>query len=177
MESVNYFELFGLPEQFSLDEKKLRDNYNALMQQYHPDKAAVKTDFEKKQILALAAAVNDGYRVLSSPLERAAFILRRLGVDVDSQTDTRFPIGFLQQQMQWHEDLETGIETHDANLLQSLSAKISHAKNEILQLISHIFDQSLSAEQIEQAYLLVRQGRFLDKLLIRVDSEHEKLKA
>jgi molecular chaperone HscB len=155
-----YFALFQLPEQFNIDDKQLEQNYRLLAAQCHPDKFAARSTFEQKQAMMMAATVNEAYRILSNPLDRAAYLLQQQNIDADAPEHTHFPADFLMQQMQWRETLEDARTEADAVTLQKLDATIQQEQDKLYQELNTAFMQN----QLEIAAKLVRQGRFLHKL-------------
>ncbi|PIT45920.1 Fe-S protein assembly co-chaperone HscB [Snodgrassella alvi] len=155
-----YFALFQLPEQFNIDDKQLEQNYRLLAAQCHPDKFAARSTFEQKQAMMMAATVNEAYRILSNPLDRAAYLLQQQNIDADAPEHTHFPANFLMQQMQWRETLEDARTEADAVTLQELDATIQQEQDKLYQELNTAFMQN----QLEIAAKLVRQGRFLHKL-------------
>ncbi|PIT12628.1 Fe-S protein assembly co-chaperone HscB [Snodgrassella alvi] len=155
-----YFALFQLPEQFNIDDKQLEQNYRLLAAQCHPDKFAARSTFEQKQAMMMAATVNEAYRILSNPLDRAAYLLQQQNIDADAPEHTHFPADFLMQQMQWRETLEDARTEADAVTLQELDATIQQEQDKLYQELNTAFMQN----QLEIAAKLVRQGRFLHKL-------------
>ncbi|NUE67521.1 MULTISPECIES: Fe-S protein assembly co-chaperone HscB [Snodgrassella] len=161
-----YFALFQLPEQFNIDDKQLEQNYRLLAAQCHPDKFAAKSAFEQKQAMMLATTVNEAYRILSNPLDRAAYLLQQQNIDADAPEHTHFPADFLMQQMQWRETLEDARAEADAATLQELAATIQLQQDRLYRELNTAFTQN----QTEKAAELVRQGRFLQKLQTEIQA-------
>ncbi|MDF7675631.1 Fe-S protein assembly co-chaperone HscB [Neisseriaceae bacterium ESL0693] len=155
-----YFDLFQLPEQFNLDQAQLDQRYRQLAAQCHPDKFATRSAFEQKQAMMMAATVNEAYRILSQPLDRAAYLLNQHGIDADAPEHTHFASEFLMQQMAWREELEDARAQHDNNALTALADTIRTAQTELEQHLAESFHN----QAFEQAAEAVRQGRFLVKL-------------
>lgn len=155
-----YFDLFQLPKQFDLDNDQLEQRYHALAAQFHPDKFAGKNSFEQKQAMMMATTVNEAYRVLKNPLDRAAYILQEQGIDPDSPEHTHFPPEFLMQQMEWREAIEEARSEKNSPLLTEISTEIQEKQNSLYKQLSILLAENkplLAAD-------LVRQGRFLQKL-------------
>ena len=76
-----HFTLFGLPETFQIDENALETRYRALAAGCHPDKFASASAFEQKQAVMMASAVNEAYRILKNPIDRAASLLMTQNID------------------------------------------------------------------------------------------------
>ena len=160
MNNINYFELFGIPQQFVLDLEILDAVYKTLMMQCHPDKVAAKTDFEKKQAVMMAAMINDAYRTLKHPLDRASYLLRLKGVEAEKNEQARFSPEFLMEQMLWRERLEEGIQAQDKEDLNNLQQEVTLSYQQLLSDLS----QSLDLKNDDQAVLLIGKGRFLNKI-------------
>ncbi len=75
----NFFDLFSLPTDFSIDLDTLEKKYFEFQKKFHPDKYGDKSDEIEQSI-----AINEAYEVLSNPLKRAAHILRLNGLDVEN---------------------------------------------------------------------------------------------
>lgn len=161
-----YFVLFQLPEQFDIDDKQLEQNYRLLAAQCHPDKFAAKSAFEQKQAMMLATTINEAYRILSNPLDRAAYLLQQQNIDADAPEHTHFPADFLIQQIQWRETLEDARAEADAATLHELAATIQQEQNKLNQELITAFTQN----QLEKAAELVRLGRFLQKLQTEIQA-------
>ena len=102
----NHFELFQLPVALECDERRLIERYRALQRELHPDRFAAAGSQEKRLAAQAAAHVNQAYRILSDPHERASYLLRLRGVVLDDEKDTSTDSGFLMRQMELREGLE-----------------------------------------------------------------------
>lgn len=160
--AVDYFKIFALDKAYAVDAAALEDAYRRLSTQYHPDKTAHLSAFEQKQAVMLSATINEAYRVLKSPLDRAAYLLKEQGIDADAPEHTRFAPEFLMQQMQWREDLEDA--GHDEAALLALNRQIIQARDQLQQALK----QDFAAKQWEEAANHVREGRFIHKLLQQI---------
>ena len=92
--SRNHFELFGLPARYRVDPASLDAAYRKLQSEVHPDRFARGTDAERRMALQSSARVNEAYRALKDPVERAQYLLRMQGVDAVGETDTQLPERF-----------------------------------------------------------------------------------
>ena len=157
---MQYFDLFNQPAAFAIDEAALEQSYRALAAQFHPDKYAAASSFEQKQAMMMASTVNEAYRTLKSPIDRAAYLLTAQGIDADAPEHTAFPTEFLMQQMEWREMLEDARAGRNEAALHGLADDISGGQTALFGKLADAF----AAGEYEQAAALVRQGRFLDKL-------------
>ncbi len=160
----NHFSLFGLPTAFDIDTAALNAIYLKLAASCHPDKFAGASAFEQKQSLMMASTVNEAYRTLQQPLDRASYLLSLRNIDADDPLHTQFEPEFLMQQMSWHEALEDAQQAQDLPALLALADEIQAELSTLLTSLSTAFQQ----EDDAAAATLVRQGRFMDNLTQQV---------
>jgi len=125
--SQNYFEIFQLPIQYALDEKKLDASYRAILSSIHPDRFVNATEAEKTQSLMKSTLVNDAYTILKNPIQRAEYLLEINNVSQQVKLDH----AFLMQQMEWEERLEAEENVAPLNqfhdeVLADLKQKFNH---------------------------------------------------
>ncbi|WP_312267361.1 Fe-S protein assembly co-chaperone HscB [Neisseria sp.] len=157
---TQYFELFQLPPAFDIDNETIEQTYRRLAASFHPDKFAAASSFEQKQAVMMAATLNDAYRTLISPIDRAAYLLKSQGIDADAPEHTGFAPEFLMQQMEWREALEDGRSAGNEAALLKLDKEIAAEQQNLFADLGRAF----ASQQAEEAGQLVRQGRFLNKL-------------
>src|SRR3954470_23143809 len=126
--SGNHFELFGLQPAFKLDTEALERAYREIQSQVHPDRYAHAGDAERRASLQWTTRVNEAYRVLKNPVQRASHLLSLHGVDVGFETNTAMRAQFLMQQMELRESLEEAITRKDAKALASLQSTLENDK-------------------------------------------------
>ena len=155
-----YFNLFQLEPSFNIDTEALEQTYRALAARFHPDKFASASAFEQKQAVMMSSTINDAYRTLKSPIDRAAYLLKSQNIDADAPEHTSFSPEFLMQQMEWRETLmDAQIEqNHDA--IRALDQEIQEVQSSLYQDLQRAFEQ----QDYESAAQWVRHGRFLNKL-------------
>src|SRR3954451_7535367 len=129
--SGNHFELFGLQPAFALDTEALERAYRDIQSQVHPDRFAQAGDAERRASLQWTTRVNEAYRTLKTPVQRASLILSLHGVDVAFETNTAMPAQFLMHQMELRETLEHAVETKDLPALESLQRKLDANKRSL----------------------------------------------
>ncbi|MCT7655848.1 co-chaperone HscB [Oceanimonas sp. NS1] len=158
---MNYFELFGLPEQFQLDGQALAAAYRQLQSQFHPDKFASRPERERLQAVQQAARINDAFSTLKNPLGRAEYLLSLQGVDIRGEQQTLKDPMFLMQQMEWREQLE------EISAAGDVFAAIMAFERELKQASDDYYrelEQRLDAGHWEQAADTVRKLKFMVKL-------------
>jgi len=170
--SKNFFDLFGLPLQFSLDEAALVSRFQELQKQLHPDKFTSKPAAERRWSMQAASFVNEGYQTLRHDLKRAVYLLQLNNVSVDEETDTRMAPAFLMQQMEYREALEEAESGKDP--LSSLDVVRKQLKSGVREQCE-AFERAAHDSDWDTARTTVRQWQFLDKLSREVKSMEERL--
>ena len=155
-----YFNLFQLEPSFNIDTEALEQTYRALAAQFHPDKFASASAFEQKQAVMMSSTINDAYRTLKSPIDRAAYLLKSQNIDADAPEHTSFSPEFLMQQMEWRETLMDAQMEQNHDAIRALDQEIQEVQNNLYQDLQQAFEQ----QDYESAAQWVRHGRFLNKL-------------
>jgi molecular chaperone HscB len=168
----SHFELFGLAPAFGLDKEVLEKAYREIQSQVHPDRFAHAGDAERRASLQWTTRVNEAYRTLKSPVQRAKHILDLHGVDVGFETDTQMPTDFLLRQLELREELEAAVQKKDAAMLDALRTTISGEKLLLENEIGNALD---SKKDYQGAAGPVRKLMFLDRLNEEIDSAYEEI--
>jgi molecular chaperone HscB len=158
--SQNHFALFALPERMALDGALLDAAFHRVQNEVHPDRFASAGVAAKRLAMQWATRVNEAYRVLKEPLQRARYLCELHGVDLEVESNTRMPAAFLMAQLEWRESLDDAKAAADAEALDQLLARLtvefSDATSEIAQLIDGQHDFAAAGQA-------VRRLMFLDK--------------
>ena len=155
-----YFNLFQLEPSFNIDTETLEQTYRALAARFHPDKFASASAFEQKQAVMMSSTINDAYRTLKSPIDRAAYLLKSQNIDADAPEHTSFSPEFLMQQMEWRETLMDAQMEQNHDAIRALDQEIQEVQSSLYQDLQQAFEQ----QDYESAAQWVRHGRFLNKL-------------
>ena len=155
-----YFNLFQLEPSFNIDTEALEQSYRALTSRFHPDKFASASAFEQKQAVMMSSTINDAYRTLKSPIDRAAYLLKSQNIDADAPEHTSFSPEFLMQQMEWRETLMDAQMEQNHDAIRALDQEIQEVQSNLYQDLQQAFEQ----QDYESAAQWVRHGRFLNKL-------------
>ena len=155
-----YFNLFQLEPSFNIDTEALEQTYRALAARFHPDKFASASAFEQKQAVMMSSTINDAYRTLKSPIDRAAYLLKSQNIDADAPEHTSFSPEFLIQQMEWRETLMDAQMEQNHDAIRALDQEIQEVQSNLYQDLQQAFEQ----QDYESAAQWVRHGRFLNKL-------------
>jgi molecular chaperone HscB len=165
----SHFELFGLPAAFAVETDALERSYREIQSKVHPDRFAHAGDAERRASLQWTTRVNEAYRTLKDPVQRARHILELHGVDVAFETNTAMPRDFLMQQMELREALE---DAKDAPALDALHKNLLSEKSALEKAIGQTIDVQ---KDYAAAAGLVRKLQFLDKLDSEIDAAYESV--
>ena len=104
----DYFSFFGLPRKLSIDLEDLEQRFRSLSRQFHPDYFYTASTPERLASLERASYLNDAYRVLKQPLDRAEYLLKVEGLPgVGRHQDaTEMPAGVLEEVFALNEELD-----------------------------------------------------------------------
>lgn len=167
----NHFDLFHLPQRFTIDASALDSAYHSVQNQVHPDKFTTASDAEKRVAMQWATRANEAYNTLKSPFKRAAYLCELNGVDLQTESNTAMPIAFLMQQMEWRESLDEARAQKNRAELEALDGGIRSARKTALVEIAQLLD----VNDFTQAAGLVRQLMFLEKFADEVSSALDAL--
>jgi molecular chaperone HscB len=111
--------------------------------------------------------VNEAYRTLKSPVQRAKYLLELNGVDVAFETNTQMPAEFLTRQLELRETLAEAKDTGALDRLHDEVRQETHALERGLEdLIDARRDFAAAAGQ-------VRKLMFLHKLAEEIGRGYE----
>ncbi|HEX5093762.1 MAG TPA: Fe-S protein assembly co-chaperone HscB [Burkholderiales bacterium] len=163
----NHFELFGLEPAFAVDAAALERGYREIQARIHPDRFAASGDAERRASMQWTTRVNEAYRILRSPVQRAKYLLELNGVDVGFETNTQMPTDFLMQQLELREALA---EAKDAAALDRLHEGVEREKAALEGRIGELID---ARRDMQAAAAEVRKLMFLHRLGEEIELAYE----
>lgn len=81
----DYYRFFGLERKLRLDPADLQQRFYRMSRLLHPDRYHRRPQTERQYSLEATAILNDAYRVLRDPVERAEYVLKELGFNSGEQ--------------------------------------------------------------------------------------------
>ena len=173
--SKNFFELFGLPVSYTIDNTALRERYRELQRSVHPDRYASASQQEQRLAMQGSTFINEAFETLKDPLGRAQYMLRLLGGDIGSDNETIKDTAFLMEQLELREALSEIRSRPDpldaiANLLDTVTGKLNRVIREMASDFENPSDDKLEAIREE-----VRKMQFLRKLHQEAESVEAEL--
>ncbi|GLI59059.1 hypothetical protein VaNZ11_000889 [Volvox africanus] len=158
-ETLNYFELFSLPEtSFDINPRLLERRYKQLHWNVHPDKMGQKPTEEREFSAQQASIINLGYSILKSPLSRANYLLALRGISAgDSFEGTLEDPELLVEVMEAREEVE---DTDDPTALSALLVRNRQQQAGLVAELSAAF----RADDMKAAVALTNQLQYVAKL-------------
>jgi molecular chaperone HscB len=114
--------------------------------------------------------VNEAYRTLRNPVQRAKHLLELHGVDVAFETNTQMPTDFLLRQLDLREELDRARSKKDPHLLDELRSRLSLEKKQLEKSIQDLTD---TKKDYPGAADEVRKLMFLEKVDAEIDLAYE----
>src|SRR4051812_16778376 len=167
---LNHFELFNLEPAYAINGAALEQAYRDLQALIHPDRYAQAGDAERLASLQLTTRVNEAYRALKDPVQRARHILELRGVDVAFETNTQMPTDFLMQQLEIREELEGAQAKKDFAFLDGLKSKLKSQRQALEAQIGESID---AKNDYAGAAELVRKLMFLQRIDEEIDAAYD----
>jgi len=155
-----------------MEKEVLEKAYRDIQSRVHPDRFASAGDAERRASLQWTTRVNEAYRALKDPVQRAKHILDLHGVDVAFETDTAMPVEFLTQQLELRESLEVAVDRKDAVALDGLRKILFEQRKALQEEIQKLIDNSMD---YKGAAGLVRKLMFLQRLDEEVDAAYGEI--
>jgi len=146
----------------------LERSYREIQARIHPDRFAGAGEAERRASMQWTTRVNEAYRTLKSPVQRAKYLLEMNGVDVAFETNTQMPSDFLLRQLELREALA---EAKDAATLDRLRDDVLRDKAALERRVGELID---ARRELAAAAGDVRKLMFLHKLGEDIELAYEE---
>ena len=168
----NFFELFDVPMAFEVDLDLVQQRYRDLQKVVHPDKFVNASDQEKRISMQQTSWINEAFNTLSQPVDRAIYLLKLKGVDLNLENETTMDASFLMEQMEMREALST-IRSKDDPLLEldNFSRQVKNKMKTMMGDYSVVYEN----DQLDDAKELIRKMQFMHKAKKEVDELSAKI--
>lgn len=176
----DYFQVFGFPLDFLVDDNLLEQSYQALQKQFHPDCFATCGVKERRFSLEHVTHINRAYQTLKDPNLRSEYLLVRLGYNhPESGKDTEVEPEFLMEVMEVQEAL-AAIDLTSSKVAESLevlrqqtSKRVALEQEEIIRLFGK-FALSSAPSLLAQIAQANNRSRYHRRFLEALDRAEEK---
>jgi molecular chaperone HscB len=130
---MNYFEFYGIPESFVVDEKLVRDKFLSLSKKLHPDFFVNESSEKQQEMLEQSTLNTKAYETLSDFDKRMKYILEEKQLVHEGERYELSP-DFLMEMM----DMNEGLVELQANPDEST---LTHYKEEIQSLLQQLLTE------------------------------------
>jgi len=154
----DYFSFFGLPRKLAIDLADLDVRFRALSRQFHPDYFYNASPPERVASLERASYLNDAYRVLRQPLDRAEYLLKLEGLPIVGQHQDahELPAGVLEEVFALNEDLDAIRAAREAGVpAADVTARLDAAQRPV--------DERAARQEVQLEALFQRWDRQVDE--------------
>ena len=169
---TNFFKVFGLPPCWHIDLKVLKEKHRSLQKDFHPDLFINSPDVEKQRSLEKSSVINEGFRVLCSPLSRAQHLLEIYGFNANDENAVSSDTSFLMKQLEYRESLAKIPESE--NSLLEVEAFRDKIENEYVSL-QQLFASMIQKKELEDAKIIFSKMQFFSKLLDQISLTEQKI--
>ncbi len=165
---MNYFELLGLPLQYTLDLEDLELRYKRVISAVHPDRFATASSTERLTAVRMASQLNQAYTTLRAPLSRAIYLCEVKGYEIEAETNTAMSMDFMMLQMDWRERLDEAVNTE---ALLNLHREVDEYEYTLIQQVTKTLDEQADYKLGVQ---LIRQWMFVQKMQSELNMRVQK---
>ncbi|MES2227427.1 MAG: Fe-S protein assembly co-chaperone HscB [Pseudomonadota bacterium] len=160
------FELFDIEPRFALEGAALDSRWRALQGEVHPDRFAAGGTAAQRIAMQWALRVDEAYRRLKDPLQRAAYLCELNGAAIEAENNTAMPAAFLMQQMAWRESLD---DAAGAAQVEALAGQVGAYRREALARLQATLDEehdfAAAAQQVRALMFVERFAHDIDQRL------------
>lgn len=166
---MDYFEFYGLPQSFNVDESAVKRKFYELSKTYHPDFYINHSEEKQQEILELSTINNKAYQVLSNPSKRLEYVLQLHGHAIEGEK-YQLPQAFLMEMMEVNEALMELEFEPDTAVLENTSKQIYTIEEGLkveLDSLTAAFDAQNTDEK-ETLLLKIKDIYYRQKYLLRI---------
>ena len=163
---MNYFDFYGIPEAFNIEEKTIKKKFYEFSKVYHPDFYANENQDKQQEILELSTLNNKAFQTLSNPAKRLEYILRLHDL-VSDGAKPQLPADFLMEMMDINERL---MEVDDAKELSIITAEVLAVESDLNEALAGLMDgyEQLNDTAKESRLNDIANIYFRQKYLLRI---------
>lgn len=162
----NYFELFGMPVNFQLDQNDLHAAHLKLQSVYHPDRFVNGSDQEKRLAVQKAAWVNEAYETLKNPVKRARYMLEVGGLELNDDHETTGDTIFLMEQIELREEMDQCRSCKDPmRCCDHITGKLDQRSKEYSTSFETLYQQG----KLEEARQVSKKMQFIQRVSEQID--------
>lgn len=168
----NFFEMFDVPVAYEVDLDKVGQRHRDLQKTVHPDKFVNGSDLEKRISMQKTSLINEAFNTLRQPVDRAIYLLKLKGVDLNLENETTMDADFLMEQIEMREAL-SDVRSKDDPLseLDDFSRQIKAKMKSMMDGFSSAYENG----KLDDAREWIRKMQFMQKAKKEVDELSAKI--
>jgi molecular chaperone HscB len=166
--AMNYFELYDLPVQLSVDKALVRKKYFELSRRYHPDYFIQQDATSQQEALDQSAMINKAYKTFSSQDETIRYVLAMKGLLTENEK-YELPPAFLMDMMELNESVAEA--SFDPAARAAVLQKVLQTEALLYQPVQPIIEQYQENRTTQAQLLQVKDYYFKKKYLERLKQQ------
>ena len=164
--TCDFFQLFDVPVSFDVDIDLIQQRYMDLQKAVHPDKFVNASAQEKRISMQQTSRINEAINTLKQPVDRALYLLKLKGIDINFENETTMDASFLMEQMEMREALSEVREKEDP--LAELDRVGAETKVKTKNMMND-FSSCYEEDRLDEARELIRKMQFMQKAKKEID--------
>ncbi|MFN8289592.1 MAG: Fe-S protein assembly co-chaperone HscB [Chitinophagaceae bacterium] len=161
---MNYFELFEIPVQLSVNKSLLPARFFELSRRYHPDYFAGQGAEAQAEALEKTALLNKAYRTFQHPDETIRYVLQLKGL-MEEEEKYELPPDFLMEVMEINEAL---MEAEEEETRKKISSAIDELAEQLYQPVAGIIEHYQEGITTTGELLQVKEYYYKKKYIDRI---------
>ncbi|TBR20170.1 MAG: Fe-S protein assembly co-chaperone HscB [Chitinophagaceae bacterium] len=164
---MNYFELFEIPIQLSVDQTALSKKYLELSKLFHPDYFISKSTTQQSEALEKSAQLNAALRIFKTRETTIKYVLQLKGI-LEEEEKYELPTSFLMEVLEINEQLMDGV---DETELPNIRLNIETLQKNIYEPVQKIIENYSEAAITQKELLQLKDFYFKKKYLHRIEQQ------
>ncbi|MCA9646631.1 MAG: Fe-S protein assembly co-chaperone HscB [Myxococcales bacterium] len=136
---MNPFQVFDIAPSFDLNLSELEGRHRELSKVLHPDRYVGAPSGERRQALGKAIEVNEAWRKLKDPIQRAEALCAVLGIERSESTEPKADPMLLMEMMEQREALGDARRSKNLDEVEKLASAITVRQREVLTELTRQF--------------------------------------
>ena len=159
---MDYFELFGLPVDFSIDQAYLGRTYIQLQKKFHPDFYGQASEEDRALALEQSSQVNKAYRIFKNKDLTIQYFLQMKGLAEEGE-QYKLPPAFLMEVMDLNEMKMDGADRE--TIKKKSNELMQEIYDEVKPLIESYNDTTATPEDHRLIKDYYYKKKYIDRLL------------
>lgn len=172
--AMRFYQALDLPPRLALDPEDLQRRFYDKSRQWHPDRFSRAPAAQQQESLEMTAVINDAFRTLRDPVQRAEYFLGEHGLGPTKHA----PAELLEEVFEMNMALEE-LRSGDESARPPLEAARGRFQHLLAEIDHGLYDMSIRYDEAPDESLLhaIRSGldrrRYVSNLIRDVDKELE----